>query len=62
MKDDKIVCACMSVTIGDIRKSVKEGAKTFEEMQDVTGASQGCGRCRDYAKNVFNALLEDINA
>lgn len=58
MKDDKIVCSCMNVTVGDIRRAIKDGARSFEEVSDMTGASTVCGRCREYAENVFSAIMD----
>ena len=37
MNDNKTVCDCMGVTIGDIRAAIENGAKDFDEVQEVTG-------------------------
>lgn len=58
MNDEKLVCNCTGVTVGDIRKAVADGAKTFEELQDATGVSTVCGSCREYAENVFKAIVD----
>lgn len=58
MNDDKIVCTCMGVTVGDIREAIENGASDFEEVQETTGVSDVCGQCRDYAENVVKAILE----
>lgn len=58
MNDEKVVCTCMDVTVGDIREAIKNGAKDFEEVQEITGVSSVCGMCRDYAKNVVKAILD----
>lgn len=58
MDDTKLVCNCTGVTVGDIREAVQNGAKTFDELQEATGVSTVCGQCRDYAENVFNAIME----
>lgn len=55
----KTVCHCFDVTIGDMAEAVENGAKTFEEIQDATNVSQGCGACEDYARNVAKELLEE---
>lgn len=62
MRMEKIVCHCLSVTIQDIADAIKNGAKNFEEVQEATGASTCCGRCEEYAQNVFQELLEESNA
>lgn len=58
MNDDKTVCGCMGVTIGDIRSAIENGAADFDEIQEVTGAASVCGHCRDYAENVVKAILD----
>lgn len=58
MRDDKIVCSCMGVTVGDIREAVKNGASDFREVQEMTSAAAVCGKCLDYAENVVKAILE----
>lgn len=58
MNDEKLVCNCTGVTVGDIRSAVENGAKTFEELQDATGVSTVCGACREYAENVFKAIID----
>ncbi|MDY3972098.1 MAG: (2Fe-2S)-binding protein [Clostridia bacterium] len=58
MNNDKTVCDCMGVTIGDIRAAIENGAKDFDEVQEITGVSSVCGRCRDYAENVVKAILD----
>ncbi len=45
MDMEKIVCNCMSVTCGQIKKAVDAGAGTLEEVQEATGASTVCGAC-----------------
>lgn len=42
---DKIVCNCMSVTVGMIKDAVESGATTLAEVQEATGAATACGMC-----------------
>ncbi len=53
MNLEKLVCHCKHVTNGHIKDAVKAGAKTFEEVQEKTHLSQGCKRCLDNAKRVY---------
>lgn len=57
MNDDDIICTCMSVSIGDIRKAIASGARTFGEVQDITGVGTVCGVCTDEAEAVVTRLL-----
>lgn len=59
MKKEKVVCPCRQVTIGDIERAVLQGANDFNQAQVLTGVSQSCRRCREYAENVFAAILEE---
>lgn len=40
-EDDIIVCRCEDVTLGDIRKAIREGATTMDEIRRVTRAGMG---------------------
>lgn len=43
------ICLCKKITEEEIVKAIKNGAKTFEEVKEATGAgSGGCkgGRCK----------------
>jgi len=39
--DDIIVCRCEDVTLGDIRKAIREGAVTVDEIKRITRAGMG---------------------
>lgn len=44
------VCLCKSVTRAKIKQAIRNGANTFEKVQEATGAGTGsCGakRCRE---------------
>ncbi len=58
MDMDEIVCSCLNITNGMIRDAVKSGAKTLEEVQEITGAGTVCGACLDDVKR----LIEEFNA
>ncbi len=40
-EDDIIVCRCEDVTLGEIRKAIREGATTIDEVKRVTRAGMG---------------------
>lgn len=42
---NRIICQCKQVSYGEIRKAMVGGARTIEEIQDITGAGTGCGGC-----------------
>ena len=45
MAGDRIICHCKQVSYIDIRKAMIAGARTVQEIKDMTGAATGCGRC-----------------
>jgi NAD(P)H-nitrite reductase large subunit len=59
MNMDKVVCNCLSVTIGKIKDAIDSGAGTVEEVQDITGAGTVCGACLDDVKRVVEELLAE---
>ena len=59
MNMDKIACECMSVTVGMIKEAVENGARTFEEVQEQTGAGAGCGACSEYVESLVQHFVEE---
>ncbi|MGL4799485.1 MAG: (2Fe-2S)-binding protein [Cellulosilyticaceae bacterium] len=67
MAGDRVVCYCNNVTYIDIRKAMIEGARTLEEIQEMTGAGAICGRCTGEIEKILasvcgchNVSLEDV--
>ncbi|AOR24126.1 (2Fe-2S)-binding protein [Clostridium taeniosporum] len=58
MDNDKVVCTCINVTVQDLKDAIKNGAKSFEEVQEVTSVGTGCGACVDSVKVIVDELLE----
>lgn len=54
MAGDKIICHCKQVSYIDIRKAMIAGARTVQEIKDMTGAATGCGRCKALDQNVID--------
>ena len=42
---DKIVCDCMGTSVEDIKKAVENGAKTLEDVKEMTEAGTICCGC-----------------
>jgi NAD(P)H-nitrite reductase large subunit len=55
--ENQIVCGCFKITAGDIVDAVKNGAKSFEEVQAATKVGTGCGRCIEGNKALVDYLL-----
>jgi nitrogen fixation NifU-like protein len=55
---ETIVCQCLNVTDKDIENAVKEkGIRTFEELQQATKISTGCGQCREDAEEILHQMV-----
>jgi bacterioferritin-associated ferredoxin len=61
MNDDTIICTCMNVSVGDIKKAIAAGATDFKSVQDMTGISTVCGLCHDEAEEAIRKLLAERN-
>ncbi|MCI8668112.1 MAG: (2Fe-2S)-binding protein [Lachnospiraceae bacterium] len=54
MDPDKVVCTCLNITNGMIKEAVENGAKTLEEVQELTGAGTVCGVCLDDIQHLID--------
>lgn len=50
------VCGCKEVSLQQVIDVVKNGAKTVEEVGELTGAGTGedCGRCQGLIQNIID--------
>ncbi|MGL5693213.1 MAG: (2Fe-2S)-binding protein [Peptostreptococcaceae bacterium] len=67
MAGNRIICHCKNVSYIDIRKAMIQGARTLDEIKEMTGAATGCGRCTDDIQAILesvcgchNVSLEDV--
>lgn len=58
ISENQVVCGCMKVNAQDIVNAVKNGAKSFEEVQAVTKVGTGCGKCVESNKALVALLLK----
>lgn len=61
MKPDKVVCNCMSVTVGMIQDAIDSGADSLDKVQAVTQAGTVCGACLEDLERVVDTLLKEKN-
>lgn len=57
MENNKVVCGCYNVTVQDLNNAVKNGAKSFEEVQAITKVGTGCGNCIKGNMQLVNELI-----
>ena len=60
-----VVCTCKQVTLGEIIYAIKEkGAKTLQDLEDITDAGSWWGSCKKQESNIglekMERKLEDI--
>ncbi|QJA08428.1 (2Fe-2S)-binding protein [Romboutsia sp. CE17] len=56
MAADKIICHCKQVSYLDIRKAMIKGARTLDEIKEMTGAATGCGRCAGEVEKILASV------
>ena len=56
---NKEACRCKNVTYAQIRAAVRQGARTAEEVQKLTGYGTGCGQCREFVQYLIRDFLEE---
>lgn len=56
MKDDDIICTCYDVTVKDVKDAYANGAKTLEEIEEVTKAGTLCGACIGEIEELLDSL------
>lgn len=45
MSENRIICTCQDVDYNTIKKAIEDGAKTVDDIMEVTGAGTVCGGC-----------------
>ncbi len=49
----KIICQCMNVTDEDIQAAIAHGAKSYQDIQEMTKAGTVCGQCKAEIEKFF---------
>lgn len=57
-----VVCLCNCVRDRDLRAIAASGVRCFEEVKRQTRVSTCCGRCEDFAREVFHQAIEPDTA
>lgn len=57
MDNNDVICTCLDLTIGDIKKAIEDGATTFEEVQEMTNVGNICGVCVGEVREIVEHLL-----
>jgi nitrogen fixation NifU-like protein len=54
-EEERVVCQCMNITDQEIEHAVLEGARTFNDLQEMTKVGTGCGECTDEVMQLLEA-------
>ncbi|MEE8884982.1 MAG: (2Fe-2S)-binding protein [Eubacteriales bacterium] len=60
LNDDMLVCRCEEVTVGEIRKAIREGAKDVVGIKRRTRAGMGLCQGRTCEKLVQQIIREEL--
>ncbi|WP_280548684.1 MULTISPECIES: (2Fe-2S)-binding protein [unclassified Halomonas] len=52
------VCICKNVTDHRIRDAVEDGARSWREVQQVTGCGTQCGKCACTGKDITREAIQ----
>ncbi len=56
--DERIICRCEEITLGQIRKAIQDGARDLDSVKRMTRA--GAGLCQN--KTCYNLVARIIHA
>lgn len=59
MKRDKMACTCREVSYGMIEDAIRQGATSYEEVEERLRFGRGCGKCREFIRILVRDLLEE---
>ena len=51
------ICQCMNVTDKDIETAVKDGARTYDDIQNRTKAGTVCGQCKNETETLLHQYV-----
>ena len=67
MVGNRIICHCKNVDYITIRKAMIQGARTLDEIKEMTGSATGFGKCSDEIEKILasvcgckNVSLKDV--
>ena len=58
---DKLICGCVRVYCSDIERAILNGARTYTEIQEKTGAGTSCGNCRPLVEKIIRETISGLD-
>ena len=59
MKREKTACHCKNITYGMIEDAIKNGAKSYEDVEKKLRFGTGCGKCKEFIQHLISDLLTE---
>jgi len=59
-KDDILICRCNEVSLKEIKKAIKEGARTVKDVKRRTRAGMGLCQGRSCGKTVVRIIATEL--
>ena len=59
MKREKFACNCKNITYGMIEDAIKNGAKSYEDVEKQLRFGTGCGKCKEFIQFLIRDLLAE---
>ena len=59
MKREKTACHCKNITYGMIEDAIKNGAKSYEDVEKKLSFGTGCGKCKEFIQYLIRDLLTE---
>ena len=59
MKKEKIACNCKNITYGMIEAAIKNGAKSYEDVEKQLRFGTGCRKCKEFIQFLIRYLLAE---
>lgn len=56
MSGNRVICKCKDVSYIDLRKAMIAGARSLDEIKEMTGAATGCGGCTDEIEEILASV------
>lgn len=61
MKREKTACHCKNITYGMIEDTIKNGAKSYEDVEKGLRFGTGCGKCKEFIQYLIGDVLAEHN-
>ena len=56
-EDAVVICNCLGITDKDIEQAVKDGARTWDQLQAATQIGTDCGTCKPRAEELLHGFV-----